>query len=761
MATRQTKRVNDIDKGEPLSSPVFMLVLAGTWSALFALFIWLYWSELRPQFPPELAALWLVGLLALWGLQSRLVMHWRKRLDIVRSKNTVEECLLVVQERMAEILEASNDGFWEWDFPSDSLTLSPRFCKSLGIEHTGLAMNSSDWLSFLDPEMHLEAKRLIKVCLSGESDELYMKQRIQTRYGEWIWVLNRGRVLQRDAERRVVRMGGALTDITSLRLVEENLLMANHELEKIVETANSANEQKSYFLATMAHELRTPLHAILGSTDLLGSTPLSEQQKAYLHTIQGSGSDLDELIGNVLDISKIESGRLELVQAPFNVRKLMEKVVSQFLGETERKGIELRLNLPPLLDRNVEGDARRLNQVLTNLLTNAIKFTDRGQIRVSGELQQEKDNRVLLHFSVADTGKGIAREKQEHLFESFVQEGSGIFAQYGGTGLGLAICRNLVGLMEGEIWLESEEGVGSIFHFTIRAGCAPETEAAAVSPANVAPDNEVLVDSLRILVAEDNAASQFVTKELLKREGHRVTIAENGLEALNWIEQQQFDLILMDVQMPVMDGLSATRLIRERENGSRARIPIIATTANATKEEHDCCLDAGMDACLTKPLKMSLLLDTIRDLRRGLERMGESADGEDAPNKDVFSLAGALELYGGDRAILEMVIDIFVEECPKLMTALGKALDEGDFLNTAHLAHKLKGTLSQLDAGSSSMTAYQLEQAARQKERVQCQIAMEALKTELLRLSTVLPCRHALVMFSDTPSTDVNRARSN
>ena len=333
-----------------------------------------------------------------------------------------------------------------------------------------------------------------------------------------------------------------------------------------------------------------------------------------------AAQSLLSLLNDILDLSKIEAGRLELIPVAFSLRQCMEDAVRIFAVAAQQKGLDLRLQVEPDVPDVLVGDPFRLRQIVVNLLGNAIKFTARGGVGIRVELERQVDSKITLHFRMSDTGVGIAGEQQAEIFEPFRQADGSTTRQYGGTGLGLAICTRLVELMGGHIWLESRVGEGSVFHFT-----APFVRS-AVGTAGGPSDSEDLSQlastlssvepsqgrPLRILLAEDNIVNQkLIMNALLKREGHAVTVATNGCEVLAATERQAFDLILMDVQMPEMDGFEATAAIREAERGSGRHVPIVAMTAHAMKGDRDKCIQAGMDDYLSKPLKLEALRSTL------------------------------------------------------------------------------------------------------------------------------------------------------
>jgi PAS domain S-box-containing protein len=403
----------------------------------------------------------------------------------------------------------------------------------------------------------------------------------------------------------------------------EGVLINLVDITSLVEArikAELASRTKSEFIANMSHEIRTPMHAIIGLGQVLGEGSLTTEQSECLQMIQTSADHLLNIINAILDFSKIEAGKLELDHVQFALEETMHSVLGASAARIQDKNLRFIRDISPDLPAELVGDPVRLSQILINLLDNAIKFTSKGHISCSIGIEELTSASALLRFSVADTGIGIPHEKLGTVFESFTQVDSSITRRFGGTGLGLAISRHLVESMGGHIWVESEEGKGSCFHFTARFAL-PETAAMAVDvhlPARAeagsgitAQDTTTTFPSLHLLLAEDNLVNQRLAARVLGKHGHRVTVVENGLEVLKALELSRFDLILMDIQMPDMDGLEATRLIRQQEAISGCRIPIIALTAHAMKGDRERCFDAGMDDYISKPIKVDELLGAI------------------------------------------------------------------------------------------------------------------------------------------------------
>ena len=395
---------------------------------------------------------------------------------------------------------------------------------------------------------------------------------------------------------------------------------AEEELITAKEAAIAASLAKSEFLANMSHEIRTPMNGVLGMLQLVQDTPLTEEQRDFITTARASAEALLHLLNDILDFSKIEAGRLDLDKAPFELRSLILTLVKGFSVITNDKQIELTTAIADDVPRVLVGDALRLRQILANLVGNAIKFTEQGGICVAVKTQAQRAEQVTLLFSVADTGVGVASDKLASIFDAFVQADTSVTRRFGGTGLGLTISARLVAMMGGRIWVESTLGQGSTFYFTAVFELAsalpgdqtppPESGASVTMPA-ANSDAGAATPHLRILLAEDNAVNQKLAVRLLTKQGYAVTVANNGREALDALAQADYDVVLMDVQMPEMDGLEAVRQIRQREHGQPHHLPVIAMTAHAMQGDRERCLEAGMDDYVSKPIKVDELLRAI------------------------------------------------------------------------------------------------------------------------------------------------------
>ncbi|KKL00012.1 PAS domain S-box protein [Rheinheimera mesophila] len=525
-----------------------------------------------------------------------------------------------------------------------------------------------------------------------------IEYRIRHKDGSIRWILEYGEAIK-SAQGEIIWLDGFLMDISQRKQMEVELLEAKNKAEL-------AAESRSAFLANMSHEIRTPMNAIIGFSDLLLSSDLSAEQKKHLATIHGSAHSLLHLLNDILDSAKLEKGKLELELQDFSLPAVLDGVVSTLWIQARKKQLELKLELDPQLGEFYYGAPDRLRQVLTNLIGNAIKFTDQGSVRV----QVAPTAQQQIRFSIEDTGIGIAADRLPHIFDAFTQADASMSRRFGGTGLGTTISKQLVELMGGHITVQSTEGVGSCFEFSLplQTGKATATGQQGYIPA---------LPALNILIADDIPQNLELLKLLLQRAGHQVTAVTDGIEAVKMIKQQDFDLVLMDIQMPNLDGLQACKQIRQWEMAQNKTIlPVIALTASVLDEDKIAAKEAGMQGFATKPIDFAALCFEIARVLNIEVREPLSQHSQVTTTVQLLNLPKALQLWGNLATYLPQLEQFLQQQKPMIQLAV-QQLQAGNYNAVQQQAHAIKGVSANLGLEPLSRVCAELEQAARQQQQ--------------------------------------------
>jgi len=591
--------------------------------------------------------------------------------------------------RLSLATGAARIGLWDWNIPEDSIILNEEWAGLIGYRLSEIAPVSIDiWRNFVHPEDLPISQELLGQCLSGERAYYECEVRMRHRSGAWIWVLDRGRVIVRDAHGAPVRMLGTHIDITPQKKIAEELAVAKRQAEQ-------ASQDKGRFLANMSHEIRTPMNAVLGFLELLSMADLAPEPMEDVWDALSASQMLLRIIDDILDFSKIEAGMLGIAPRPFALLPSLQSLIAMHRRRAEQKNLQLFLDLPKDLPENVYGDDARLSQVLNNLLSNAIKFTKLGEVRLRVIVAKATSSSILLTFRVTDTGIGLSPEDGKKLFQPFTQADESTTRLFGGTGLGLVISRELVRLMGGDIAFESSQGLGSEFYFSlpfarvaagaIVEGGADQSFEMPLRYAMQPVEKSLPLGRAEILIVEDNEMSLKLFRTMLARYGYSCVAVGNGVEALDALAVRPYKVILMDCQMPLMDGYECARRIRTSYNGASSPL-IIALTANAMETDRQRCLEAGMDAYFAKPVD-------FKDLIKLISEKVPQDRGKPAQGIQEAWLAEFVENTGLGWKEAEELFGEYLADLPRQIEKLATAVAGNDLEAARKMGHQLCGGL--------------------------------------------------------------------
>ena len=603
-----------------------------------------------------------------------------------------EQALKQSEANLAAAQRIANVGSWSWDVVSNTVLWSEQVYRMFGLD-PAKSPDYETYLSFVHPDDRELANAAVAAAMAagspGGTAPYMCDHRICRGDGTVRSILSRGEAEFDDAG-RPIRLSGTVQDITESREAEMALRASQ-------EAAERANQSKSDFLAMMSHEVRTPMNGVLGTLGLLADMPMPPDQRRLVQTARGSGESLLTILNDILDFSKMEAGKLELEELAFELSPLLDSVASLYAVQARAKGISLTYDIGEDVPCCLRGDPGRLRQMLLNYLSNAVKFTETGEVRILVERAAYAPAADTLRFSVSDTGIGIPPERTADVFRDFSQLDRSYARRFGGTGLGLAITRQLAELMDGHVGFDSDPGCGSTFWFEVALPPAPDTEVTRDEEAEHQQLLTAVPAATRVLVVEDNLTNQMIAKGILEKLGCRVDVAANGLEAIDAIGHRAYDMVLMDISMPELDGVEATRRIR-RLPPPTGRVPIVALTANVLRGDHDDYLKAGMNDCVTKPIVKAKLVAVLAKILAPVEATpsdrspspGETADGaDDVPLLDEDAIADLAEALG--EAALAPIMGRLVNDVAEATGLIAQALVDRSISELARQSHILSG----------------------------------------------------------------------
>ncbi len=670
--------------------------------------------------------------------------------DESHSRVMAEVALGQTEDRLQMALDAAGLAMWEWDLVNSvvytSASFAPMIGESLSSDGTEQVWHAEQLMAKVFEQDARNLRDALVRVFKEPGSRLEVELRIRSATGI-VWIECTGEVTQRDLLGRAERMAGVNRNVTRRR-------QAQLEIETARAQAEAANAAKDEFLANISHEIRTPLNGVLGMNNLLAQTQLSPEQRQYVELVSSSGRALLALVNDVLDYSRLAAHKIILEQVRFPLRRWLWEVTEPQRLSAQAKGLELKLQADEALPKEAIGDPGRLRQIVTNLISNAIKFTEQGPVQVLMHMAGGDAQHITLLLEVSDTGIGIAPEQQNSIFSAFVQADSSTSRRYGGTGLGLSICSKLVDVMGGSMQLQSAVGQGSRFTVQVPLSIAQDDVPAtqfgyedldalqhtASNLPHTADSTHPLYAGKTALVVDDHSVNQLLASKLLQRLGFEVQVAADGEQALRAVLAYRFDVIFMDIQMPRMNGWEAAQHIRHWEQSTnKIRGPIIALSAHASAADREQAMAYGMDGYLSKPLTPEALQAALRSTRLNVPPAQASANAQQlatqpmplspviAAPAEVINQQRLLTRLGGNPAALHEMANAFCHDLRERMGSVFTALKQSDWPTLRQHAHALKGSLLTMTADQAAEHAKALEQAAQSQDMAAAQAAFKQL----------------------------------
>jgi PAS domain S-box-containing protein len=608
----------------------------------------------------------------------------------IKKNEEINKLSLVAQSTENGILIANTDGIVEWVNEGFSRITGYGSDEILGRTPSSVMLGPNTSMETINYAIKKQAAR----------EPFYIEVLISHKSGKTIWISVVNTPVKENNELKGKHIE-IISDITDKKKTEFQLIRAK-------DIAEQSAKVKEQFLANMSHEIRTPMNSIIGFTELLMQSKLNSDQQDSVNAIRQAGDNLTVIINDILDFSKIEAGKLNIEHSLFSFPEVIKTVKSLFALKAQQKNVKLIFNIDHKIPEVLVGDAVRLDQVLINLVSNAMKFTSKGWIEISAELKSIAEKRCIIQFKIEDTGIGIPKDKLDVVFQSFTQASNDTTRKYGGTGLGLTIVDQLVKLMGGTLNLKSNEGTGTLFSFTLEFEQGSEEDIILINKV-IAPAEDVNLNGMKILLCEDNEMNQRLVHKIISKQWNAdLDIAPNGKVGFDLFKKNDYSIILMDVQMPEMDGFETTRRIRKYRDKEKAQIPIMAMTADALVEERKKCFEAGMNDYLSKPFKQGELLHKILTLSGNKSNENKR---EEYASDSFVNTQSLKELTGGDDVFMAEMIEIYLRNTPVMLKEIKASFKKHDFEKLKRTAHKIKSSFGMMGMSESLQIADSIEQS--------------------------------------------------